>query len=608
MALDDATRPFRDARYAPLSLRVERRDDGSLILANTAPFDSPFPTMAQPLDHWAQAAPARVWLAERQGADAAGWRTITYAEGAARVGRLAAGFAGLELGPGAPLLILARNGIDHAVAAYAALRIGAPVAPVSPQYGQAGADPARLAHAASLIAPHAAFTEDAAVFGEALTACEGLFGKPLIAARNAQGRMLDMGALEAGESAPITAHREHVAKLLLTSGSTGKPKAVVQTHANLADNSAQIAACFRDPEPPVLVNSAPWSHSLGANSILHATLHRGGTLYIDHGQPTPARFAETRRNLSEVSTTYCNMVPAGWQLLIGALEADAALAETFFARLRLMQYGGAGLPQSVADRVQAVALRVTGERISFGAGYGSTETGPTLCNVPYLNERAGLCGLPVPGTSLKLQPAPGGKLECMGRGPQISPGYRTTDGAVTPLPLDDEGFYGLGDAVRLIDEAHPERGVVFDGRLVENFKLATGAFVAAGSLRLSALSALGGLASEAVVCGENEAGVGLMLFLNAEAASALAGADATALHGCPVVRSRVAVSLAEMNRTAAGVGGRISRALLLEGGPDAASGELTDKGSLNQALARARRPHDLARLYSLTPDAGVIIL
>ena len=599
MALDIADAPFRDPRYARLSIHLERRPGGAVLIANTAPFAAPFPTLAEPLDHWAREAPDRVWLAERDGPGASGWRSLTYAEGATRVSRLAAGYLALGLGPDAPLLILARNGVDHAVAAYAALRIGCPVAPVSPQYGLPGADPSRLAYAVALIGPHAVFTEDASLFGGALEACDGLRGKALIAAGGVGGRFVSLSELEAASPAAISARRGDVAKLLLTSGSTGRPKAVVQTHANLSDNSAQIAACFDDPDPPVLVNSAPWSHSLGANSILHATLHRGGTLYIDHGQPTPGRFGETLRNLAEIESTYCNMVPAGWQLLVDPLETDPALARTFFARLRLMQYGGAGLPQSVADRVQAVAVRTTGERISFGAGYGSTETGPTLCNVPYVNVRAGLCGLPVPGTTLKLSPAPGGKLECMGRGPQISPGYRRKDGAITPLPLDDEDFYGLGDAVRLIDETRPEVGVVFDGRLVENFKLATGAFVAAGPLRLAALSALGGLASEAVVCGENEAGVGLMLFLNADAVAGLDGA---------IRLDRVREGLARFNATGAGVGGRIARALILDGAPDAASGELSDKGSLNQALARARRPIELARLYAEHPDTAVIVL
>ena len=276
--------------------------------------------------------------------------------------------------------------------------------------------------------------------------------------------------------------------------------------------------------------------------------------------------------------------------------------------MRSIQYGGAGLPQSVADRVEAVAQRVTGERITFAAGYGSTETGPTLCNVAFLNDRAGLIGLPVPGTVLKLAPDPSGKLECRGKGPQIGPGYRQADGSISPLPVDDEGFYPLGDAVRWADEADPTKGLVFDGRLVENFKLATGAFVAAGTLRTRAVGALGGLAVDAVVCGENQPGVGLMLFLNRQTLAAIDGADLAAPHVCPVVLAHVADKLTALNATAQGVGGRIARALILDGAPDAASGELTDKGYLNQAMARSRRPAELARLFADAPDPGVLVL
>ena len=608
MALDVAAAPFRDARFAPMALEVETRPDGCTVIANRTPVAMPFATMAEPLEHWAVAAPDRVWLAERPGPGAEGWRTLTFAEAALRVRRLAAGFSALGLGPDRPLLILSRNGVDHAVATYAALRIGAPVAPVSPQYGQPGADPSRLAHALALIGPFAAFTEEGGVFGPALEAAEALVGKPLIAARGAGGRLIDMASLEAGGEAPVSARPEHLAKLLLTSGSTGRPKAVVQTHANLAANAAQIAACFDDPDPPVLVNAAPWSHSLGANAILHMTAHRGGTLYIDQGQPVPGRFGETVRNLREVAPTYHNAVPAGWALLADALEADAALAERFFSRVRLIQYGGAGLPQSIADRVEAVASRVTGERISWGSGYGSTETGPTLSNVSFLNDRAGLCGLPVPGTAVKLAPAPGGKFELCGMGPQISPGYRQPDGSITPVSLDDDGFFPLGDAARLADPADPARGLVFDGRLVENFKLATGAFVTTGAIRLQAVSALGGLASDAVVCGEGQAGVGLLLFLNRTALAELPGASIDAPHACPVVRARTTEGLRRMNASAGGTGGRIARALILAEAPDASSGELTDKGYLNQALARARRPEALARLFADAPDDGVIVL
>lgn len=354
----------------------------------------------------------------------------------------------------------------------------------------------------------------------------------------------------------------------------------------------------------MLVNSAPWSHSLGANAILHMVLHRGGTLYIDAGQPLAGgRFAETVRNLREVATTYHNMVPAGWGLFVGELERDAALAAKFFEKVRVLQYGGAAMAQSILDRVQAVAVRTIGERITFAAGYGATETGPTACNIHWLNARSGMVGLPTPGTAVKLVPAgDGGKFEIRVKGPQVSPGYLDQPEA-TQRAFDEDGFYRLGDAARLADPEDPAAGLVFDGRLVENFKLASGTFVAAGALRVAAVSAIGGVVSDAVVCGEGQDGVGLMLFLDAKACERLKnereGDEAT-------VRAAIVDGLSRMNAAAKGGGGKVLRALILDGAPDAASGELTDKGYINQAMARDRRPSELARLFAESPDAGVI--
>ena len=387
-----------------------------------------------------------------------------------------------------------------------------------------------------------------------------------------------------------------IAKLLLTSGSTGKPKAVVGLHRNICINAAQITACFEDPEPPVVVNAAPWSHSLGANAILHMVTHRGGSLYIDIGQPTPERFAETLRNLKEISPTYHNMVPAGWSLFAGALEQDEALARTFFARVRVLQYGGANLAQSICDRIQAVSVRLTGERLTFATGYGSTETGPTACNIHWLNDRTGMCGLPVPGTSVKLAPE-GSKFEIRVKGPQISPGYYN-DPEKSAAAFDEDGFYRLGDAARLQDGADPEAGLVFDGRLVENFKLASGTFVAAGSLRITAISAVGGAVADAVVCGEGKEGVGLLLFLNAPFCARLGDAD--------TVREAVRTGLQRMNAEARGGGGKVARAIILSGAPDPLSGEITDKGYINQALSRQQRAADVERLFAITPDDDVL--
>jgi len=584
--------PFRDARYAPRQLVVARGADGAMVLSNPTPFRQDFLTMTEVLNHGAETYPDRLWLAERDGE---GWAKRTYGQGAAEVKAVAGGLADLGLTRGAPLLILARNSIDQALVSYAAMSLGAPIAPVSPQYGLSGADPSRLGYAVDLIKPVAVYVDDAAAFAGALEA-PFLAGLQVIVSRN--GRVGDHRLADLLKAAPMapTAQPSDIAKLLLTSGSTGKPKAVVGLHRNICINAAQITACFDDPEPPVVVNAAPWSHSLGANAILHMVTHRGGSLYIDAGQPTPERFSETLRNLREISPTYHNMVPAGWGLFAGALEQDEALARTFFARVRVLQYGGANLAQSVCDRIQAVSVRLTAERLTFATGYGSTETGPTACNIHWLNDRTGMCGLPLPGTSVKLAPE-GSKFEIRVKGPQISPGYYN-DPEKSAAAFDDEGFYRLGDAARLQDEADPEAGLVFDGRLVENFKLASGTFVAAGSLRITAISAVGGAVADAVVCGEGKEGVGLLLFLNGPFCARLGDKDA--------VREAVWAGLQRMNAEARGGGGKVARAIILSGTPDPLSGEITDKGYINQALSRQQRAVDVERMFAVPPDDDIL--
>ena len=590
--VDIGSAPFRDARYGPRQVVVERRPDGGLIMTNTTPVETQDLTMTAALERWASLDPDRLWLAQRAGE---GWAQLSYGEGAAKVAALAGGLAAMGLERGQPLLILARNSIDQALISYAAMSLGAPIAPVSPQYGLAGADLSRLAYAVDLIKPAAVFVDDATAFAGALDS-PALAGLAVIASQNARPRDLRLVDLAMSSPKPATAVPGDIAKLLLTSGSTGKPKAVIGLHSNICINAAQIAACYNDPDPPIVVNAAPWSHSLGANAILHMITHRGGSLYIDTGQPMPGRFEETLRNLREIAPTYHNMVPAGWGLFVGALEQDEALARTFFSRVRVLQYGGANLAQSICDRIQAVAVRVTGERLTFATGYGSTETGPTASNIHWLNDRTGMCGLPVPGTSVKLAPE-GNKFEMRVKGPQVSPGYYGAP-ELSAKAFDEDGFYKLGDAARLLDEADPEAGLVFDGRLVENFKLASGTFVAAGSLRIAAVSAIGGAVSDAVVCGEGQAGVGLLLFLNGPYCAQL-GDDAA-------VRDAIWAGLEKMNAQAKGGGGKIARAIILADAPDPISGEITDKGYINQALSRQIRSTSVERLFADHPDTDVL--
>jgi feruloyl-CoA synthase len=590
--VDIGSAPFRDARYAPRQVMVERRADGGLILTNTTPVIAQDLTMTEALERWARLEPDRLWLAQR---GREGWEHLSYGEGAAKVAAIAGGLAARGLGRGQPVLILARNSIDHALISYAAMSLGVPIAPVSPQYGLAGADLSRLAYAVALIKPAAVYVDDALAFAGALDS-PALAGLMVIASQNARSHDLGLADLLTAPPHAAIAVPDDIAKLLLTSGSTGKPKAVMCLHSNICTNAAQITACYDDPDPPIVVNAAPWSHSLGANAILHMITHRGGSLYIDTGQPTPGGFEETLRNLREIAPTYHNMVPAGWGLFAGALEQDEALARRFFSRVRVLQYGGANLAQSICDRIQAVAVRLTGERLTFATGYGSTETGPTASNIHWLNDRTGMCGLPVPGTSVKLAPQ-GNKFEMRVKGPQVSPGYYGAPD-LSAKAFDEDGFYRLGDAARLLDEADPEAGLVFDGRLVENFKLASGTFVAAGSLRIAAVSAIGGAVSDAVVCGEGREGVGLLLFLNGPYCAQLDGPEA--------ISHSVQSGLARMNAAAKGGGGKIARAMILADAPDPVSGEITDKGYINQALSRQIRAAEVERLFADRPDADIL--
>jgi feruloyl-CoA synthase len=583
-----ANAPFRDPRYAPRRLVVEERAGGEVILTNPTPYSTAFQTTTAALAHWAQAAPERVWLAERSGD---GWRTVTFAEAWQRIAALAGGLRELGVVGERPLLILARNHIEHALISYAAMGQGLPVAPASPQYGLPGANLTRLAHAVQALNPAAVFTEDAALFADGLSA-DVLADLPVIAAANARPGDVALETLYAASPVQPTATPEQHAKYLLTSGSTGLPKAVINTHRGMSTNAAQITACFDDPDPLVMVHSAPWSHSLGANAILHYSAHRGGSLYIDAGQPAAARFGETIRNLREVAPTYQNMVPAAWMLFAEALEQDDDLARAFFSRMRLLQYGGAALSQAYGDRIQAVAVRTVGERISFGSGYGATETGPTASNVHWPNARMGLMGLPLPGTSVRLLPEHG-KLEFRVKGPQVTEGYLGRPDA-TAAAFDEEGYYRLGDAARFADPDDPYAGLIFDGRISENFKLATGTFVVVSDLRLGVLGAIGGAVTDAVVCGENQDRIGVLFYPNPTMDRA-------------EIQAAVRKGVEAFNARSKGAGGRIAAAIVLPDAPDPNAGEITDKGYIAQSLARARRAEAVDRLFAVPAAPDVMV-
>ncbi len=431
---------FREVGYLPQELDVERRDDGSILLRNGLPLRPYPPHMLAPLVYWAANAPERVWLAQRDPASpqSEGWQEITYGDALKRIRGIAAGFLNRGAGPDAPVMILSRNSIEHALVMYGAMWAGSPVVPVTPAYALLSQDYERLKYVDKLTGPAFIYVDDGDEYQRGLEGA-GLTDRPVIFARGnvrASGSIsLDDFGQASGPEVDLAYDRltsSTVAKYMLTSGSTGEPKAVINTHGMIASNAKMIRSVW-DVErlealtggPQVMTNFLPWSHTYGANAILHSMTDWGGTLYIDWGAPTPAKLPEMLRTLRDVRPTQHTTVPAAWAAIATEIENDDALAANFFRNLRVMAYGGASMGQDIYERVQAVAERITGERISLSAGYGATETAPTTSNVHWPNDRMGLIGLPLPGCEMKLAPV-GEKYECRVRGRISRPAITAT--------------------------------------------------------------------------------------------------------------------------------------------------------------------------------------
>lgn len=616
--------PFRDVPYLPQKLDVKRRADGSVLLTNGQPLKDHPPHMLWPLKYWAEHAPDRVWLAQRDPVETNkdGWQELTYTEAWTSVQEIAQGFLERGAGQDTPVMILSRNSIDHALIMYGAMLAGCPVVPVTPAYALLSQDFARLNYVDGLVEPKFMYVEDGDEYQRGLDGMD-VGDRLVIYSRNAPAgyNAIDLEALampqdgDTIDAAYAQLTPETVAKYMLTSGSTGEPKAVINTHGMIAANAKMIRSVWDEKRleevsggHQVMCNFLPWSHTYGANAILHNMTDWGGTLYIDWGAPTPARLPEMIRNMSEVSTTQHTTVPAAWAALATEFERDEALAKTFFKRICAMAYGGASMGQDIYERIQKVAVRLTGERISLSAGYGATETSPTASNVHWPNDTMGLIGLPLPGNVFKMVPS-GTKMELRVKGVNVTPGYYRNE-AKTKEAFDEEGFYKLGDAVRFVDPDNPMKGLAFDGRTAEEFKLANGTWVSAGNLRVKAVQAVDGALSDVVVCGLNQNEVCLLGFLNEAFCQRLVGEslplDQLVVH--PVVKKSVSDGLAKHNAANPNVSSRIARIVLQATPPKADAGEITEKGYLNQNKAQALRASDVQRLYSQHIDDEIIKL
>lgn len=615
--------PFREVPYLPQKLNVNRREDGSIILTNGQPL-RPYPAhMLAPLVYWGAATPTNPWLKQRDPIDPTkeGWVQLSYGDALKRVRGLAQGLLDLGAGPDKPIMILSRNSIEHALIMYAAMWAGSPVVPVTPAYALLSEDFQRLNYVDRLIDPAFIFVDDGAEYQRGLDGIR-LNGRPVVYSKNAPEYeyAISLDALEKMPTQDVDLAYDRlsadgIAKFMMTSGSTGEPKAVINTHEMIASMVKMIRSIW-DVErlneltngQQVMINFLPWSHTYGANSILHSMLDWGGTLYIDWGAPTPARLPEMLRNLKEVSPTQHTTVPAAWAAIATELENDPELARTFFKKLFVMAYGGAAMGQDIYERIQKIAVETTGERISLSAGYGATETAPTTANVHWPSSVMGLIGLPLPGTEMKLAPV-GEKFECRVRGPNVTPGYYRNP-QKTAEAFDDEGFYKLGDAVRFKNPDNANEGLAFDGRIAEEFKLLNGSWVSAGAVRVGAVSAVDGALSDAVICGLNEKHIAILGFINPNFCRRLTDEELSieALSGHPAVIEAVRDGLAKYNAHHPNATTRIARCILQPDLPSADAGEITEKGYINQGKARELRADDVARLFADSADNDVICL
>jgi feruloyl-CoA synthase len=614
--------PFKPLLQKPPSVETTRKPDGTIYIKQRYPLGTMHRSIAHLLEERAGQHPTRNYIGERTplpGGKLGDWRYITYGEMNARASAVAQSLIDRGLGPDTPLMVLSGNSIAHAVMMLGAMKARLPVAPVSVAYSLMSGDHSKLRHVFETARPKMIFAEQGPVYARALAALP-LDGVEIVTVIPIPDRETtsfdDLIKVNAGPKVAESVDRiEHstVAKYLFTSGSTGMPKGVLQTHGMMcAVIAAGESLRTEEPDPDEIPESLewmPWNHISAGNIGFNGNLNAGGTVHLDAGKPLPGMFEETIRNLREISPLVFGSAPIAFGWLADAMERDEALRDKFFSKMRYVGYGGATLSQDIYERFQKLSIASTGHRIPLTTMYGATETqGVTV--VHWITERVGLIGLPLPGITLKLVPN-GTKLEVRVKGPTVTPGYLKRPD-LTKAAFDEEGFYSLGDAAKFVDENDPEKGLVFDGRVTEDFKLNSGTWVSTGTLRAQAVAAASPLVQDCVVCGQDKEFVALLAWPNMAAAREICGDKQHEMPeeilASPKVVAFVKEKFAAFNRSGSGTSGRVKRILLMTEPPSVDGHEITDKGYVNQRATLERRKILVDLLYENPPAKGVIAI
>jgi len=613
-----ASADIRPIKLGPQDVTTEHRADGSIILRSPQPLGTYPDKLTERLEFWAAETPTQSFFAQRD--SNGGWRTISYEQALEFARRIGQSLLDRNLSIERPIVILSGNDIEHALLALAALYVGIPHAPVSPAYSLMSGDFGKLRAIINLLTPGLVFACDGQMYARAIGAVVP-DDVEIVVTRNApEGRrttrFADLTRPDPGrkvDAAHDAVGPDSIAKFLFTSGSTGTPKCVINTQRMWCANQVMLrqALAYFAEEPPVIVDWAPWHHTAGGNHDVGLVLYNGGTFYIDEGKPLPGAIEETVKNLREIAPTWYFTVPKGYEALLPWLCSDADLRRNFFSRLRMLWFAGAGIAQHVFDEIQDLAVQACGERILFLTGFGATETAPFALARTWHADNAANMGLPGAGMDLKLVPNEG-KLEARVRGPNVTPGYwRQPD--YTKAAFDEEGFYRLGDAFRFADPDDPRQGLLFDGRIAEDFKLSTGTWVSVGPLRARFIDHFAPYVRDVVLAGTDRNEIGALVFPDVaacrkQAPKLAADAPAEAVLEDEHVRAHFTGRLKALAKDSPGSSTRVCRVLLMAEPPSLDRGEMTDKGSINQRAVLANRRALVDELYAPALSPRVIAI